>query len=64
MAVNEKLVITPQEAMKLLGVGRNTMYEVILKDKTFPAFKIGRKIYVNKQGMQNWINSKCKIGVM
>lgn len=56
----EKIVITPKEAMTILGVGRNTMYEVLLKDKNFPAFKIGSKFYINKDKLQEWANKMCK----
>lgn len=55
----EKIVITPKEAMTILGVGRNTMYEVLLKDKTFPAFKIGTKFYINKYKLQEWADKQC-----
>lgn len=56
----EKIVITPKEAMTILGVGRNTMYEVLLKDKNFPAFKIGSKFYINKDKLQEWADKQCK----
>ncbi|MCI1478960.1 MAG: helix-turn-helix domain-containing protein [Clostridium beijerinckii] len=58
--VVEKIVITPKEAMTILGVGRNTMYEVLLKDKNFPAFKIGSKFYINKDKLQEWADKQCK----
>lgn len=56
----EKIVITPKEAMTILGVGRNTMYEVLLKDKNFPAFKIGTKFYINKEKLQEWADKQCR----
>lgn len=56
----EKIVITPKEAMTILGVGRNTMYEVLLKDKNFPAFKLGSKFYINKDKLQEWADKMCK----
>jgi len=56
----DKIVITPKEAMQILGVGRNTMYEVLLKDKNFPAFKIGTKFYINKDKLQEWADKKCR----
>lgn len=58
--LEDKLLLTPEEAMPILGVGRNTMYEVLLKDKNFPAFKIGSKFYINKDKLQTWADSKCK----
>lgn len=56
----EKIVITPKEAMTILGVGKNTMYEVLLKDRDFPAFRIGSKFYINKDKLQEWANKQCK----
>lgn len=56
----EKIVITPKEAMKILGVGRNTMYEVLLKDKNFPVFRIGTKFYINRDKLQEWADKQCK----
>lgn len=56
----EKIVIAPKEAMTILGVGRNTMYEVLLKDKNFPAFKIGSKFYINKDKLQEWADKQCR----
>ena len=56
----EKIVVTPKEAMTILGVGRNTMYEVLLKDKTFPAFKIGTKFFINKDKLKEWADKQCR----
>lgn len=57
--IEKKLLITPEEAMKLLGVGRNRMYETLLKNKTFPSMKIGNRYYINKEKLQSWINEQC-----
>lgn len=54
------ILITPAECMKILGVGRNRMYEDLLKRKDFPSLKIGQKYFVNKQLLQEWANSQCK----
>ncbi|WP_035790343.1 helix-turn-helix domain-containing protein [Clostridium beijerinckii] len=58
--ITEKIIITPKEAMSILGVGRNTMYEVLLKDKDFPAFKIGTKFYINKAKLPEWADKQCR----
>jgi hypothetical protein len=57
--ISEKKLLSPSEAMPILGVSRSTMYEVLLKDPSFPVLKIGRKYFINKQGLQNWIDKKC-----
>ena len=55
---DEKMVLTPKEAMKVLDVGTNTMYEVLLKDDNFPHFTIGRNIYIPKLALQEWVNKQ------
>ena len=53
------LLLKPDEAMKVLGVGRNTMYCDLLKRDDFPKLRIGRNYYINKEGLQEWINKQC-----
>lgn len=57
---DEKLMYKPKEVMKLLDVGHNTMYEVLLKDETFPKVQIGRNLYVPKKELSEWVSSQCK----
>lgn len=54
------ILITPAECMKILGVGRNRMYEDLLKRKDFPSLKIGQKYFVNRVLLQEWANNQCK----
>lgn len=56
----ETLLIKPEEAMELLGVGRNKMYCDLLKRDDFPCMRVGRNYYINKLGLQDWINEQCK----
>lgn len=53
---NEKLLITPMEACKLLGVGRTTMYSWI-KNKTIPVvrFPSCRNIYISVEALREMI---------
>lgn len=57
---DEKLVLLPNEAMKLLGVGRNTMYEDLLKRDDFPKFRINSKFFIPKKELEIWVSSQCK----
>lgn len=41
-------VVTPAEAMRMLHVGRNTIYK-LLKDKHIKSIKIGSKYLIPKQ---------------
>ncbi len=52
-------VNSPTECMKLLGVGRNMMYEDLLKRRDFPAFNIGNKYFINRELLQDWANKQC-----
>lgn len=53
------ILVSPIEAMELLGVGRNTMYENLLKRDDFPAFKLGTKYFINAELLQEWANKQC-----
>lgn len=55
-----KILITPTEGMKLLGVGRNAIYE-LCSQKDFPAMRIGSKVYINKEALQDWADKKCRL---
>lgn len=59
MERNKVILITPSEGMDLLGIGRNTMYEDLLKRRDFPSFKIGNKYFINKEQLQEWANKQC-----
>lgn len=54
------ILISPIEAMKILGVGRNRMYQDLLKRKDFPVFQIGVKYFINRELLQDWANKQCK----
>ncbi|EHN13111.1 helix-turn-helix domain-containing protein [Clostridium sporogenes] len=54
------ILITPNECMKILGIGRNRLYEDLLKREDFPSFKIGNKYFINRELLQDWANNQCK----
>lgn len=58
--MNDKpILISPAEGMKVLGVGRNMMYEDLLKRKDFPCMQIGKKYFINREQLQEWANKNC-----
>lgn len=59
METNKPILISPTQGMKELGVGRNMMYEDLLKRKDFPAFQIGSKYFINRELLQEWANKQC-----
>lgn len=54
------ILISPTEAMKILGVGRNRMYCDLLKRKDFPSFSLGNKFFINRELLQDWANKQSK----
>lgn len=58
MESSKSILISPSEGMKVLGVGRNMIYE-LLKRKDFPAFQIGSKYFINRELLQNWADKQC-----
>jgi predicted DNA-binding protein (UPF0251 family) len=52
-----KLTYTLEECAAISGIGRNTLLEETYKaNSTFPYFKVGRKIQVNKAKFEQWLN--------
>lgn len=55
-----RLLITVEEAAKLLNVGMNRAY-ILVRTPGFPALRIGHKYFVNKMGLQKWIDKQTNI---
>lgn len=51
----EKLALSVAEAAKLLGVSVPTAYELARRED-FPSLKIGRRLLVNRAGLQDWLD--------
>lgn len=52
----EKLTYTLDECAAVSGIGKNTLLEETYKaNSTFPYFKVGRKIQVNRDMFEQWI---------
>ncbi len=59
MKDSEVIFLTPVEAMERLKVGRNAMYEDLLKRKDFPCMRIGKKFYINSELLEEWARKEC-----
>lgn len=55
------VLVSPKEAMIILGVSWNCMYEDLLKRPDFPSFKIGARHWINRELLQEWANNQCKM---
>ena len=57
--MNEKKTLTVEETRKYLGVSRTTIYELV-NSKGFPSFRIGKRILVNADALQDWIDQNIR----
>lgn len=51
----EPILITVEEACKLMNIGRNTMLKLV-KIKGFPVLIFPHKILIDKKELPNWIS--------
>lgn len=56
---DDSIFITPEQALKIVPVGRNRMYEDLLQRKDFPCVKIGKRYFINKARLQEWADNQC-----
>ena len=56
MEANEKLTYTVPEAAEVLGLNRNTVYE-LCKTEGFPCIHIGKRLLIPVDGLHRWVNS-------
>lgn len=52
------ILISPTEAMKYLGVGRNCIYNLLKRDD-FPDMKLGNKFFINRELLDEWAKKQC-----
>jgi excisionase family DNA binding protein len=55
----EKLLLRPEEAGAVLGVGRSTIY-AMLKAGALPAIRVGHTMRVSAQALHDWVKSQSK----
>lgn len=53
----EKLALNIKELMEALCISRTTAYELI-KQEGFPTFRIGRKILIDRAGLERWLKEQ------
>jgi excisionase family DNA binding protein len=49
------LILTPMDVAAVLGVSRNTAYEVVHR-ADFPTFKVGKQYRVQRERFIQWMN--------
>jgi len=54
-----KTLIRQREVMEMLGISRSKYYK-LSHEPDFPSLKIGRYTYVDKNRLNEWIDSKIQ----
>jgi len=60
---NEPLVLTPNEARKLIRCSRGKIYSLI-KEERIPHIHLGRKIIIPRESFLRWVDSGGGNGVI
>lgn len=59
MEITEKLALSVDEAAKLLGVSKPTMYGIIHRED-FPCFKVGNRRLISRVKLAEWVESQAE----
>ena len=57
------MAMSVEDMAEELSIGRNVAYQLI-KQPGFPSFMIGRRVLVNRKGLQEWIETQCQKGLI
>ncbi len=52
-----RMTLTVEEAADELHISRPVAYELV-KEPDFPSFRIGKRILINRLGLQRWIDNQ------
>ena len=52
------LVLTPADIAEILGISRNTAYELIHSDG-FPIFRVGKQYRIGRKQFLTWLDSQA-----
>lgn len=54
-------ILTPKEVMEILGISKNTLYQLI-NNQEIPATRLGRKLWrIQKQALMDFICKKHEL---
>lgn len=57
---NKDMVLNMPEFKKLMKVSRATSYAIANDPSFYPAFRVGRRLLINRQLLEKWIAEQCK----
>lgn len=60
--MDTKLTLNVDEAARLLGLNRITVYK-LAKQEDFPAVFVGRRILIPKRGLEEWLERESQKAV-
>lgn len=57
--MERKLVYTVQEAARMIGVGKNTIY-ALARARKIPVIQVGKRYVINAEMFDAWFQEQCK----
>lgn len=60
--MNAKLTLSVDEAARLLGLNRVTVYK-LAKQENFPSIFVGRRVLISKKGLEEWLERESQKAV-
>lgn len=58
--MTEKILLTPRDVAKFLGVSRNKAYE-LFRRPDFPTLKLGKLLRVTREALEQWISTQIQV---
>jgi len=59
--LGERLLLAPEDVRVLLGIGRDTTYKLFDRPD-FPGLRLGRKRYVSRPALLDWLAAQAPDG--
>ena len=53
-----KMTMTVEEMAEALNICRVSAYQLVNSERFYPAFRIGRKILINRDRLQQWLDEQ------
>lgn len=57
---NERVAYSPAEAAEVMGISRQTIYNLMRANSDFPTFKLGGRRLINAAALQKWIDARTE----
>ncbi len=57
--IEEKTVLTRKEFVKLMRISEPKAQELLNSKDFYPCFRLGKRVLINAQLLQKWLNEQC-----